>query len=82
MGEKSAKFRYISSNRYNMCLYFMHSCVYCRELLLFLFGHYAKYGESVGHKNILQMGGNPGKRVGGGRRPNWGFGPQMGDLKT
>ena len=44
--------------RYETCLYFMHLCVHCRELL-FLLGYYAKYYESVGHKNILQMGGIP-----------------------
>ena len=43
-----------------MCLYFMHLCVRCRELSCLL-SYYAKYSESVGHKNILQMGGIPEK---------------------
>ena len=40
--------------------YFMHLCVHCRELICLL-SYYAKYSESVGHKNILQMGGIPEK---------------------
>ena len=56
-GKKELNLGIIISNRYKTCLYFKHLCVRCRELL-FLLGSSAKYGESVGHKNILRMGVN------------------------
>ena len=51
-----------------MSLYFMHLFV---ELLLLL-SYYAKYSESVGCKNILQMGESR-KKGRGPEKTKWGF---------
>ena len=81
-GKKVQKLGIIFQIDDKMCLYFTHLCVHGRELL-FLLSYYSKYSESVDRKFILQMGDFLRKKgKWGGRRPNGGFRPQIGDLKT